>query len=61
MASDPIAALEAVDGETFVQQYLECVQTGRPGPDDAVATWLHAAQYRALTALEARASWLRQP
>jgi DNA-binding transcriptional LysR family regulator len=40
--ADPVAALEAVDGEAFVEQHLECSESGGTGSDDAVATHAHA-------------------
>ena len=53
--ADAIAALEAVDGESFVAQHLERAEPGGAGADHAVVASRHAAEYRGSAPARARA------
>jgi hypothetical protein len=43
MAPDTIAALEAIDGKTFVAQHLQRTQAGGSSADQTVVPLPHAA------------------
>ena len=50
--ADAVAALEAVDGKTFVEEHLQRAQPGGAGADQAVVASAHAAEYREPAARE---------
>ena len=50
--ADTIAALEAIDGKTFVPEHLKRAQPGRSSADYAVVAWRHADEYQRPAARE---------